>query len=77
MADHASSAVSAPGVALEIVGAESVARLADALPSPAFDQYAKAPEASELNAMTVVAVIRRSLLRRLGLMSARSVSRAT
>ncbi len=65
-----SSTVSAPGVALEIVGEESVARFADALVSPALDQYAKAPWASKLSAIMVVAAIRRSVLRRFGLMSA-------
>ena len=75
-AGHVSSTVSAPGVALEMVGAESVARFADALTSLAFDQYAEAPGASQVSATTVVTAIRRSLLRRLGLMSAGLVWRA-
>jgi len=50
-------------VALEIAGAESVARLADAFPSPVVDQYAKAPEVVAVSATTVVTAIRRSLLR--------------
>ena len=62
--DHVSSTVRAPGVALEIVGAESVARIADAFAWPVFDQYAKAPAASRLSAITVVAAIRRGLLER-------------
>ena len=76
-ADHVSSTVPAPGVAVEIVGEGSVARFADAFASPGVDQYATAPEASRLSAVTVVTAIRRGLLRRFGLMSTRWMWRAT
>jgi len=58
-------------MALEIAGEESVARFAEALPSPVFDQYAKALEVSEVSAIAAMAAVRRRLLRRLDRMSAR------